>query len=112
MQTPDQDGLTIELEDAATRSWWVGLAGLLGAGVQQWHFVAKSGDEVRYGSETFSQPYSWGRLRLGSSVTPEDDWSPGMTEALDHLRARIEDDGWVVVAQGPRPWEIRYRRTA
>jgi hypothetical protein len=100
--------LRIELEDAATRSLLASMAGLLGAGVQQWHFVGLLGDEVRYESPTFAAPYSWGQLPMGRTVLPQEEWAPGMRQALDELRAEITEDGWIETGCGGQPWQHRY----
>lgn len=101
--------LTIELEDAATRRGWVGTLGLLSGGMQLWHFVGLVGDEVRYESDTFSAPYSWGHLPLGRTLLPRNDWAPGMDEALEALRAKIAADGWVAVEHGEQAWQDHYQ---
>lgn len=107
--TAPETVLTIELEDAATRKGWVSTLGLLAATMQMWHFVALLGDEVRYESDTFSAPYSWGHLPLGRTMLPRTEWAPGMEEALDDLRAEIAADGWVVIARGDQAWQDHYR---
>ena len=105
----EADGtLTIELEDAATRKGWVSTLGLL-AGMQQWHFVGLLGGEMRYESDTFSAPYSWGHLPLGRTMLPRNEWAPGMDEALDALRGEITADGWVAAGRGEQAWQDRYR---
>ena len=101
--------LTIELEDAATRKGWVSTLGLLAGAMQMWHFVAVLGDEVRYDSDTFSAPYSWGHLPLGRTMLPRDEWAPGMDEALHALRAQIAADGWVADGRGEQEWQDHYR---
>jgi hypothetical protein len=46
MDIEDRDGapeaLAVELEDAATRSVWTSMLGLLSSGTQMWHFVRRS----------------------------------------------------------------------
>jgi hypothetical protein len=111
VRRPDRQGiLGIELEDAATRSWWVGTLGLLAGVMQQWHFVGILGDEVRYESDTFSAPYSWGHLPLGRTMRPRNEWAPGMDAALEAVRAEIVDDGWVLDGHGEQAWQDRYRK--
>jgi hypothetical protein len=110
--TEPQGTLTIELEDAATRKGWVSTLGLLAGGMQQWHFVGLLGDEVRYDSDTFSAPYSWGHLPLGRTMLPRTEWAPGMNEALEGLRVEIAADGWVADGRGEQPWQDHYRRPA
>lgn len=109
-RTEPQGTLTIELEDAATRKGWVSTLGLMSGMMQQWHFVGMLGDEVRYDSDTFSAPYTWGNLPLGRTMLPRDDWAPGMDEALEALRAEIVGDGWVVVGHGEQAWQDHYRQ--
>ena len=102
--------LTIELEDAATRRGWVSTLGLLAGTMQMWHFVGMLADEVRYESDTFSAPYSWGHLPLGRTMMPRNEWAPGMDKALDELRGEIAADGWVLVGRGEQEWQDRYGR--
>lgn len=104
--------LTIELEDAATRKAWVSTLGLLAGMMQQWHFVALLGGDVRYESDTFSAPYSWGHLPLGRTMLPRNEWAPGMDEALEALRAQIAADGWVAEGRGEHEWQDHYRARA
>ena len=101
--------LTIELEDAATRKGWVSTLGLLAGTMQMWHFIALLGDEVRYDSDTFSAPYSWGHLPLGRTMLPRKEWAPGMDEALDGLRVEIAADGWIADGRGQQEWQDHYR---
>lgn len=107
--TEQQGTLTIELEDAAVRKGWVSTLGLLAGGMQQWHFVGMIGDEVRYESDTFSAPYSWGHLPLGRTMLPREEWAPGMDEALNALRAEISADGWVADGHGEQAWQECYK---
>lgn len=97
--------LTIELE---TASLGVTLLGL-GAGTQQWQFVGKVDDRAVFTSATFAAPYSWGGLPIGKTVSPQEEWAPGMTRALDELKREIEDHGWVEVTRGQQPWDIHYQ---
>lgn len=107
----EPDGiLTIELEDAATRKSWVSTLGLMAGMMQMWHFVGIIDGEVRYESDTFSAPYSWGHLPLGRTMLPRDEWAPGMDEALEALRREIAADGWQPDGQGEHEWQDRYRR--
>ena len=104
-----EEMLRIELEDAATRTGRVSTLGLLAGARQMWHFVALLGDEVRYDSDTFSAPYSWGHLPLGRTMRPREEWAPGMDEALHTLRVEIAADGWVIDGRGEQEWQDRYR---
>lgn len=106
----EQDStLTIELEDAATRKAWVSTLGLLAGMMQQWHFVGLLGGKVRYESDTFSAPYSWGHLPLGRTMLPREEWAPGMDEALDGLRREIKAAGWIAAGHGEQAWQDHYR---
>jgi hypothetical protein len=109
-QLPD-DVLAIELEDAATRSVWVSMLGLLSSQTQQWHFVGLLAGQPRYASGTFAAPYTWGTLPLGRTMPPKEQWAPGMGEALAKLQDEILQDGWVEIGQGTQPWQHRYGRT-
>jgi hypothetical protein len=108
--TGPEGTLSIELEDAATRRGWVSTLGLLAGTMQMWHFVGMLADEVRYESDTFSAPYSWGHLPLGRTMMPRNEWAPGMEEALDDLRGEIAADGWVLLGRGEQEWQDRYGR--
>lgn len=104
--------LTVHLEDAATRSVWVSMLGLLSSQTQQWHFVGLLPGDVKpaYRSATFAAPYSWGNLPIGRTMPPKEAWAPGMQRALAELQREIEADGWVEVGVGEQPWEHQYRR--
>lgn len=106
---PGSRTLTIELEDAATRSWWTSALGLLSARTQMWHFVGLVGGRPAYTSPTFAAPYTWGTLPLGSTVLPRPEWAPGMADALDELRRDVRQDGWVEAGHGAQPWQDVYR---
>ena len=71
--------------------------------------IEVKGGEVRYESDTFSAPYSWGHLPLGQTMLPREEWAPGMDEALDALRAEIAADGWVTDGRGEQEWQDHYR---
>ena len=75
-----EETLAVELEDAATRSVWTSMQGLLSSGTQMWHFVALVGDRLLYQSPAFAAPYSWGRLPLGKTMLPREEWAPGMEQ--------------------------------
>jgi hypothetical protein len=114
MDIEDRDGapeaLAVELEDAATRSVWTSMLGLLSSETQMWHFVGLVGDRLVYQSPTFAAPYSWGRLPLGKTMLPCEEWAPGMGQALEELRTMIRNDGWVESGHGEHPWQAIYRR--
>lgn len=108
------EALTIELEDAATRSMWVSMLGLLSSETQQWHFVGivEGDDKPRYASGTFAAPYSWGSIPVGQTMLPQEQWAPGMESALRDLRDELEADGWVEVGVGQQAWQHQYRRSS
>lgn len=108
--TTSKESLTVQLEDAATRRGWVSTLGLLAGAMQQWHFVAILDNQVRYESDTFSAPYSWGHLPLGRTMLPREAWAPGMDQALTGLRQEIIADGWVETGHGAQPWEDHFVR--
>ena len=103
--------LVVELEDAATRSWWTSMIGLLTSGTQMWHFVGLVDGRVAYESPTFAAPYSWGRLPLGRTMLPREEWAPGMEESLEELRRAVRSDGWVESGHGRQPWQDVYQQT-
>ena len=103
------DRLVIQLEDAASRSRWSWLVGLM-AMHQMWHFVGLVDGQKKYDSPTFAAPYSWGTLPMGKTGYPREQWAPGMGEALEQLCAEVAADGWTEVACGQQPWERITRR--
>lgn len=100
--------LQIELEDAASGSWWARILHTLGSqyGRTQLRFVGKTDDNPRlYVSDTFPGP------PLGATP-PEEQWAPGMEASLAELRQQITRDGWSQTSRGPRPWELTFTRRA
>lgn len=104
--------LIVALEDAATRSVWTSMLGLLSTETQMWHFVGLIGERPLYQSPTFAAPYSWGQVPLGKTMLPREEWAPGMEQALEELRTMIRSDGWVESGHGEHPWDDIYRRPA
>ena len=103
--------LVIELEDSLKRlKWYAPMRLFSQTTMQVWHFVALLDGEVRYESPTFAAPYSWGNLPLGKTITPEEEWAPGMDSALEDLRAEILAGEWQEVGCGAQPWEYKYRK--
>ena len=103
--------LVIELEDSLKRlKWYAPMRLFSQTTMQVWHFVALLDGEVRYESPTFAVPYSWGNLPLGKTMTPEEEWAPGMASALEDLRAEILAGEWQEVGCGAQPWEYKYRK--
>lgn len=108
----DSSTLRIELEDAASRSVWVSMLGLLSSETQQWHFVGMVDGRVAYESPTFATPYSWGTLPLGRTMLPRQEWAPEMNGALEELRTELLAEGWLEDGCGAQPWEFSYHRPA
>ena len=107
-----QDTLVIELEDVGAPSWApdVLVPVLSHANPHSW-FV---------GHATSVDP-RWPTYRITSTPFPRvhavfDDvlsreaWPPGMVEALDELRRRLESEGWLPAGHGGRDWTYRYVR--
>ena len=109
----DRGTLFIELQDSLNRlKWYSPMRWFSQTTMQVWHFVALQDGVLRYDSPTFAAPYSWGTLPLGRTMTPEEEWAPGMHGALEELRAEILADQWLEVGCGSQPWEYRYRKAA
>lgn len=103
-----EEMLRIELEDAASRSWWARILYTLGSqyGRSQLRFVGKTDDQRRlYVSDTFPAP------PLGATP-PEEQWAPGMEASLAELRQQLAREGWSEAGRGRRPWELTYTRHA
>lgn len=99
--------LQIELEDAASSSWWARILYTLGSqyGRTQLRFVGKAdGNRRLYVSDTFAGP------PLGATP-PEEQWAPGMERSLAGLRQQIARDGWSEAGRGQRPWELTFTRS-
>jgi len=105
--------LVVELQDSLNRLKWYSPMRLFSQTTMQvWHFVALLDGELRYESPTFAAPYSWGNLPLGKTMTPKEEWAPGMHAALEEIRGEILTDEWLEVGCGAQPWEYRYRKLA
>lgn len=103
--------LVVELDDSLNRLKWYSPMRLFSqTTMQMWHFVGRMDGKLRYESPTFAAPYSWGDLPLGKTMTPNEEWAPGMQSALEELRAELRADGWLEVGCGAQPWEYRYRK--
>ena len=99
--------LQIELEDAASSSWWARILYTLGSqyGRTQLRFVGKAdGNRRLYVSDTFAGP------PLGTTP-PEEPWAPGMERSLAGLRQQTARDGWSEAGRGLRPWELTFTRS-
>ncbi|MFP5313704.1 MAG: hypothetical protein ACLGH7_15085 [Actinomycetes bacterium] len=98
--------LQIELEDAASRKWWMRILYTLGSqyGRTQLRFIARTEDGQRlYTSDTFPGPPL-------NRTPPEEAWAPGLDASLDRLRSAIERDGWTETRRGLQPWELTVSR--
>ena len=99
--------LRVELEDAASRKWWVRILYTLGSqyGSTQFRFVGKADDGRRlYVSDTFPGP--------PLNRTPlEEQWAPGLQASLRQLCREIARDGWSETGHGTQPWDLSFTRT-
>lgn len=109
----DQETLVVELRDVNAEGWWAGLLATLfsSTGGTYAHFVghANSNDPrwpaYEIHGPTFHRPRS-----LPDDIVPEEAWAPGMGDALDALRERLEAEGWRLVREGDSPWELTFVR--
>jgi len=107
------DSLVIEFEDLHAaerlRSMLAHPSTHVGTGHSRFVGHATSDDprwpEYRIESATF--PGLPGRR---DTLPPEEEWAPGMVEALGELRQRLEAEGWLPVEHGGHPWTYRYVR--
>jgi hypothetical protein len=102
----DASSLQVELEDTGGTRWWKGLLATVSSqyGNAYLRFVGRVDGQVRYASSTFPVPRSWGE------ISPQEEWAPEMTGALQELRGDLEKDGWLEVGRGDEPWALRYQR--
>lgn len=103
-----EETLQIELEDAASMSWWARILYTLGSqyGRTQLRFVGKTDDDRRlYVSDTFPGPPP-------GATPPAEQWAPGMEASLAELRQQIARDGWSETGRGRKPWELTFARRA
>ena len=49
-------------------------------------------------------------MKTGSHMLPQNEWAPGMAEALEGLRGEIVADGWMVVGHGEQAMQDQYKR--
>lgn len=101
-----EETLQIELEDAASGSWWRRILYTLGSqyGRTQLRFVGKAdGDRRLYVSDTFPGP------PLGATP-PDEQWAPGMEASLAGLRQQLAGDGWAETGYGDKPWDVTFTR--
>lgn len=103
-ETPRSARLRIELDDAASSSWWARILYTLASqqGQSQLRFVGKTEDgRVLYRGDTFPSP------PLGAA-SPREAWAPGMEASLSKLEREITRDGWVEDGRGPRAWDVTF----
>lgn len=101
-----EETLQIELEDAASSSWWARILYTLGSqyGRTQLRFVGKTDDgHPIYVGETFPGPPP-------GPTAPEEEWAPGMKASLADLHRQIARDGWSEAGHGQRPWDMTFTR--
>lgn len=93
-----EETLQIQLEDAASFSWWARIFQTLGSqyGRTQLRFVGKTdGGQQLYVSDTFpGSPLD--------ATPPEEQWAPGMEASLAELRQQIARDRWSETSRGQR----------
>ena len=104
--------LTVHLEDAATRSMWVSMLGLLRPAdpAVALRRAAAGGREPGVQQRHLRRPLQLGDPADRSDHAAEEAWAPGMQQALAELQREIEADDWVEVGVGEQPWEHQYRR--
>lgn len=109
----EDDSLTIELEDVNARGWWAGLLATLASptgGTYSWFVARATSADPRWPEYTFTSA-TFHRLRsVPDTMPPEEAWAPGMTDALEELRSRLEAEGWRLVGRGKNPWSYSYVR--
>ena len=100
--------LTIVLEDIGGTSWWASVLTTLGSqyGSTQQRFVGLVDGKARYMSSAFPA------ARPVSPTSPQEDWAPGVTAALEELQRDLSRDGWVQLSKGNDPWSLVYERDA
>jgi hypothetical protein len=104
--TPPAETLTVTLEDVGDTAWWARILTILGSqyGSTQRRFVGQIDGETRYKSSTFPVV---GSVR---PVSPQEQWAPGMTAALEELQRDLTQDGWGQTSRGRDPWSLTYER--
>jgi hypothetical protein len=104
--TPAGETLTVVLEDIGAAAWWTGILAVLGSqyGNAQRRFVGQVDGRTRYRSSTFAVP------RAVTEMSPQEQWAPGMTEALAELKRDLAADGWMLTSHGKDPWSLTYAR--
>jgi hypothetical protein len=109
----DQETLVVRLEDVNATAWWPGLLATLSSptgGTYAWFVGHASSGDPRWPTYVI-QSDTFPRLRsIPDDVSPEDAWAPGMATALSQLRSRLDAEGWRLVRQGEKPWDLTYVR--
>jgi hypothetical protein len=110
---PGQDTLVFELEDINAAGWWAGLLAAVGSGSGSAYsrFVGHASSlDPRWPTYKIAGA-TFPRVRgLPDTLLPREAWAPGMAEALDELRHRLEAEGWCPAGRGMQPWAHRYVR--
>lgn len=106
--TSPAETLTVTLEDVGAASWWARILTTLGSqyGNTQQRFVGKVDGKTRYKSSTFPV------ARAVSPMSPQEQWAPGMTAALEELQRDLAEDGWGQISRGKDPWSLAYERVS
>lgn len=104
--TMQTETLTVVREEIGDTAWWVRILTILGSqyGSTQQRFVGRICGKTKYRSSTFPVPGSVG------PVTPDEQWAPGMTAALEELKQDLGRDGWEQTSQSTQPWSLTYTR--
>ena len=111
--TDAQDTLEIELEDAGGGSPLASLLATIGSqfGNAYYRFVGRAhSPDPRWPTyaivgQTFPAPRAF-----AADLPPQDQWAPGMTEALNELREELLSQGWRPVGKGAHRWSFTYVR--
>ena len=108
-----QDTLTIELEDVSAASWAPPVLDALIARLgdaHSWFVGHATSVDPRWPSYQITSPPFPRVHGVLDDVLPREAWTPGMAEALDELRRRLETEGWLPAGHGGREWTYRYVR--